>query len=74
MSVCVSVCVSVSALQPKGRSKFDENPHKYALGCLPVPFFSDLENSDFVTSWWPFCIKLLGHSHICILTPIFFKF
>ena len=35
--------------------------------------FSDFENCILMTSWWPFCIKPLGHSHICIWALIFFK-
>ena len=77
VSVCMSVCLSVCVCQlysPKGKADFDVNPHKYSIGCLLMPLFSDFENFNLMTSWRPFCIKPLGHSHVCIKAPIFFKF
>ena len=77
MSVCVCVCLSVCLCQlynPKDKADFDENQHKYSLRCLPARFFSDFENLNLMTSWRPFCMKPLGHSHVCILASIFFKF
>ena len=75
LSVCVCVCVCMCQLySPPGSSDFDEHPHKYSLGCFPVPFFSDFENFNLMTSWRPFCTNPLRHSHGCIWTPIFFKF
>ena len=35
---------------------------------------SDFEYFNLLTSWRLFCIKPLGHSHVCIWAPIFFKF
>ena len=73
--VCLCVCVCLCQLySPKGRADFDENPHKYSLGCSPVLFFSDFENFNSMTSWRPFCIKRLEHSNVGIWTSIFFKF
>ena len=77
LCVCLCVCVSVCVCQlysPQDSTDLDENPHKYSLECLPVLFFSDFENFSLMTSWRPFCIKPLGHSQVCIWTPIFFKF
>ena len=77
MCVCLCVCVSVCLCQlysPPDSIDLDENPHKYSLGCLPVPIFSDFENFDLMKSWRPFCIDPFRHSHGCKLALIFFKF
>ena len=52
----------------------DENPHKYSLGCLPVPFFSVFENINLMTSWRPFCRNPFRHSRGSKWALIFFKF
>ena len=39
-----------------------------------MPFLSNFENIELMTSWRPFCQKPLGHSHVFIFDPIFFKF
>ena len=55
------VCLFLFQLySPRGYADFDENPHKYSLGCLPVPFFSDFENFNLMTSWRPFCKNRWG--------------
>ena len=76
VSVCLCVCLSVCVCQlysPQDSTDLDENPHKYSLGCLPVPLFSKFENFNLMTSLRPFCIKPFRHSHGNKLTPIFFK-
>ena len=75
--VCVSVCLCVCVCQlysPQDSTDLDENPHKYSLGCLPVPFFSDFENFNLMTSWRPFCKNPFRHSHGSKFALIFFKF
>ena len=73
MCVCVSVCLC-QLYSPQDSTHLDENPHKYSLGCLSVPFFSNFENSNLMTSWRPFCRNLFRHSHGSKLALIFFKF
>ena len=69
--VCVSVCVSVCVCHlysPYGLVDFDETFHKWSVGYLPVTFFTDFENSKWMTSWRPFCtffIPALSRSQFC---------
>ena len=61
VSVCtyvcayVRMCVCVRSTAQTAGPIFCENSHRYSLGCLSVPFFSDFENSNLMTSWRPFC-------------------
>ena len=69
--VCVSVCLSVCVCHlysPYGLIDFDETFHKWSGGYLPVSFFTDFENSKWMTSWRPFCtffIPALSRSQFC---------
>ena len=74
--VCLSVCVSVCLCQLyslNGWADFDEISHKYSRGHGPVPFFSNFEYLNLMTSWRPFCIFRLRHSHGRNFGRIFFK-
>ena len=75
--VCVSVCLSVCVCHLyslNGWTDFDETFHKWSDRYLPVSFFAVFEISNLMTSWRPFCIFALRHSHGRNFGPIFFKF
>ena len=75
--VCVCVCVSVCVCHLyslNGWTDFDETFHKSSDRYLPVTFFAVFEISNLMTSWRPFCIFTLRHSHGRNFGPIFFKF
>ena len=73
VSVCVSVCVC--HLYSLNRwFNFDETFHKWSLGYLRGPYFSDFEISKSMTSWRQFCNFSMRHSHGRIFCSIFFKF
>ena len=69
LSVRACVCVCVCHLySPNGLVDFDETFHKWSWRYLPVTFFTDFENSKWMTSWRPFCtffIPALSRSQFC---------
>ena len=75
--VCLSVCLCTSmcvwSLQPKRTKRFWWF-YKWSDRYLPVTFFVVFQSSNLMTSWWPFCIFALRHSHGRNFGPIFFKF
>ena len=73
MSVCACVCVWKLYSQ-NGCVDLNETLHKWSDIYLLMTYFSIFENSDFMTSWRPFCIFSMGHSHGRNFCPIFFKF
>ena len=74
--VCVSVClcVCVSSLQPKRMNRFWWNFPQVTPQIFTSAVFHFFEISNLITSWQPFCIFALRHSHGCNFDPIFFKF
>ena len=73
VSVCACVCVCVSMCESvclfklysrNGSADFSKNSHKYSLGYLPVPFFSNFENLNLMMSWRPFYTLLSKNSHV----------
>merc|ERR1712074_355585 len=79
VSVCLCVCVCVCHLySPNEWTDFDETFHKSSTMNLLNTLFSDFENSNLMTSWWPlllFSVGALSRSQFCsdflqILGPV----
>ena len=75
--LCVFVCLCVCVWHLYSQNcyvDFDETLHNWSNIWLVISFLSIFDHLNLTTSWRPFWICPVGHSHGCNFAPIFFEF
>ena len=74
--LCVFVCFFVCVWHLYSQNcyvDFDETLHNWSNIWLVISFLSIFDHLNLMTSWRPFWIYPIRHSHGCNFAPIFFK-